>query len=432
LTINKINGTIPPSIGTLTKLKQIQLGTNLIEGNIPTSLGNLIQLDLLIMNDNKLTGSIPNEIGNLVNLRSFSIMRNLITGVIPVTLGNLTKLESLDLRNNQLSGTIPSELGNLTALTTLWLNSNKLTGSIPPTLGNLANLSSMYLDTNLLSGSIPSELGNLSKLTILYLNTNQLTGTLPPELGQLSSLRLFIVSNNKFTGTIPESFKNLKKIENFSIQINLFSGELPSNLFDQWTSLTTLNLHVNNFTGSFPSLSNISNITSLFAYDNEFTSFPLYLDHHLLLNYVHIHDNKLRNVPNLSNHPNKANLRINYQYNFLLPGNLEALYTGLGTHAFKSLASLPQNLENKVMGLPSGSELNVSFPDYSNNNTVIWEKLIGTTWTDVSSQDQSTSKSVFLIPNANSSHTGKYRFKITNPKFTSPFIGGVTEIVLTD
>ncbi|MCZ8023359.1 MAG: RHS repeat-associated core domain-containing protein, partial [Cytophagales bacterium] len=33
---------------------------------------------------------------------------------------------------------------------------------------------------------------------------------------------------------------------------------------------------------------------------------------------------------------------------------------------------------------------------------------------------------------ANSSHTGKYRFKITNPKFTSPFIGGVTEIVLTD
>ncbi|MFN8843786.1 MAG: leucine-rich repeat domain-containing protein [Chryseotalea sp.] len=432
LTINKINGTIPPSIGTLTKLKQIQLGTNLIEGNIPTSLGNLIQLDLLIMNDNKLTGSIPNEIGNLVNLRSFSIMRNLITGVIPVTLGNLTKLESLDLRNNQLSGTIPSELGNLTALTTLWLNSNRLTGSIPPTLGNLANLSSMYLDTNLLTGEIPHELGNLNKLTILYLNGNQLSGNLPPELGQLSLLRVCIMNNNKLTGTIPQSFKNLSKIETFAIHLNLFEGELPANLFETWTALTSLSVQNNKFSGSFPSLSNINKLTSLIANNNEFINFPAYLDHHLLLNTFYIHYNRLKSVPNLSNHPNKVNLRINYQYNFLLPGNLEALYTGLGTHAFKSLATLPQNLENKVMGLPSGSELNVSFSDYSSNNTVIWEKLIGTIWTDVSSQDQSASKNVFLIANANSSHTGKYRFKITNPKFTSPFIGGVTEIVLTD
>ncbi|MCZ8023644.1 MAG: hypothetical protein O9294_17905, partial [Cytophagales bacterium] len=432
LSVNKLTGSIPTSIGSLNKLKQIQIGSNLLDGSIPTSIGNLSLLDILTLNDNKLTGSIPSQIGNLINLRVFSLKSNLLTGEIPSAIGTLTKLEQLNLQFNQLTGSIPVDIGNLTAMTTLLLSSNKFSGEIPSSLGNLINLASLYLDNNLLTGSIPSELGNLLKLTILYLNSNQLSGMLPPELGQLNILRVLIINNNKLEGNIPESFKNLSKIETFSIHLNLFEGELPSDLFSSWTVLSSISLQNNKFSGSFPSLSNINKLTSLIANNNEFINFPAYLDHHLLLNTFYIHYNKLKSVPNLSNHPNKVNLRINYQYNFLLPGNLEALYTGLGTHAFKSLATLPQNLENKVIGLPSGSELNVSFPDYSSNNTVIWEKLIGTIWTDVSSQDQSTSKSVFLIPNANSSHTGKYRFKITNPKFTSPFIGGVTEIVLTD
>jgi len=432
LAVNKLNGSIPSSIGTLTKLKQIQFGSNMFDGTIPSSLGSLSQLDILLLNDNKLTGTIPVEFGNLLNLRILSLKSNLLTGEIPITIGNLTKLETLNFQNNQLTGPIPVEIGGLTKLTTLWLHVNKLSGEIPVSVGNLTNLTSLYLDTNLLTGSIPKEIGDLTKLTLLYLHANQLNGVIPPNLGQLTALRILSLSNNKLTGNIPESFKNLIKLESLSVHTNLLSGELPSGLFDLLTSLSSINIQSNKFSGSFPSLSNQTKLTSITANNNEFTNFPAYLDNNPQLVFLYLHYNRLRSVPNLANHPNKANLRINYQYNFLLPGNLEALYTGLNTHAFKSLATLPQNVEGRVTGLPSGSDLNISFSDFSSNNTVSWEKLIGTTWTDVSAQDQSTSRNIFLIANANSSHTGKYRFKVTNPKFTSPFIGGVTEIVLTD
>jgi len=83
-----------------------------------------------------LIGEIPPEIGNLTNLRELNLTSNQLTGEIPPEIGNLTNLEYLSLWDNQLSGEIPSEIGNLINLRKLYLSRNQLTGEIPEEICN--------------------------------------------------------------------------------------------------------------------------------------------------------------------------------------------------------------------------------------------------------------------------------------------------------
>ena len=158
-----------------------------------------------------LSGVIPPEIGDLTALTDLELSSsslsdgplNELTGSIPQELGNLSSLEWLSLAGNGLSGTIPSEIGNLTSLTSLWLYSNQLTGPIPPEIGNLSNLTHLALSSNQLTGPIPPEIGNLSNLTHLALSSNQLTGPIPPEIGNLSNLTHLALSSNQFDRANP-------------------------------------------------------------------------------------------------------------------------------------------------------------------------------------------------------------------------------------
>ena len=60
--------------------------------------------------ENRLSGSIPPELGSLSEMRVLNLRDNQMTGSIPPELGNLSKLEGLYLRNNHLTGCIPAEL----------------------------------------------------------------------------------------------------------------------------------------------------------------------------------------------------------------------------------------------------------------------------------------------------------------------------------
>ena len=59
--------------------------------------------------DQRLTGTIPAELGSLTSLQSLYLSDNYLSGPIPAELGSLTNLEWLFLSGNQLSGTIPAE-----------------------------------------------------------------------------------------------------------------------------------------------------------------------------------------------------------------------------------------------------------------------------------------------------------------------------------
>ena len=117
----------------------------------------------LLLYNNKMSGSIPSELGSLSNLTLLHLEANQLSGSIPSELGNLSSLLSLSLGINQLSGSIPSELGSLSNLVLLALHGNDLSGSIPSELGKLSKLKALSLNGNQLSGCLPRTFKSLSK-----------------------------------------------------------------------------------------------------------------------------------------------------------------------------------------------------------------------------------------------------------------------------
>ena len=241
LLANDLAGSLPPELGRLTRLQELELGYNLLEGRLPPELGDLVHLEFLDLAFNHLIGPIPAELGRLTNLRVLDLSGNRLNGPIPDEFANLTNLEALYLEHNGLVGCVPPNLrgvpyidvpqpglafcpvGVLTpsadraALVALyeatdganWTdNTNWLTEKpVGQWYGVLADdddrVVGLYLWENGLAGSLPAELGSLVRLTELALPKNQIGGALPAELGALASLRILSLGYNQLTGPIP-------------------------------------------------------------------------------------------------------------------------------------------------------------------------------------------------------------------------------------
>ncbi len=185
-----------------------------------------IGVDTGVRVGNRLAGTIPSEVGSLTNLGHLDLSANQLTGTIPSDLGSLTNLQVLGLWNNQLTGPIPSELGRLTDLQALGLENNQLTGEIAPELGRLTNLQYLNLHGNQLRGTIPSELGNLSSLEWLALSANpRLTGSLPGTFTGLANLDFLFLENTGLCAPTDAAFRAwLQGIESKSGVVNCDSG----------------------------------------------------------------------------------------------------------------------------------------------------------------------------------------------------------------
>ena len=266
-----LSGAIPPELGSLTNLEELDLSENRLSGAIPPELGNLANLERLSLSGNRLSGAIPPELGSLANLEELYLDNNRLSGAIPPELGNLANLERLSLSGNRLSGAIPPELGNLANLERLSLSGNQLSGAIPPELGNLANLALLSLSSNQLSGAIPPELGNLANLELLNLRSNRLSGVIPPELGNLANLELLYLRSNRLSGVIPPELGNLANLELLYLYSNQLSGAIPPEL-GSLTNLERLSLSGNRLSGAIPpELGNLANLEWLFLSSNQLT-----------------------------------------------------------------------------------------------------------------------------------------------------------------
>ncbi len=191
-----IDGTIPPALGGLTGLTELQLAwRNRLTGSIPAELGQLTRLTDLNLAGNRLTGPIPPELGAI----GPQLTDLILSGPRPLPEGV------------GLTGSIPPQLGNLTGLADLYLDGNRLTGSIPTRLGRLVNLSWLHLARNQLSGPLPTQLGNLTQLDNLRLEHNRLTGSLPQQLTNLRELsRLYVKGNSGISGCVPPRLRRVR------------------------------------------------------------------------------------------------------------------------------------------------------------------------------------------------------------------------------
>ena len=178
---------------------------------------------------NGMKGSIPASLGNLSKLEYLDFSNNFgLTGSIPASLGNLSNLEEVHFWNTDLTGSIPASLGNLSKLEYLNFNDSDLTGSIPASLGNLSQLEELDLVHNDLTGSIPASLGKLSKLKRLWLRGNELT-SIPSELGNLDNLESVSLLYNPFEddSCIPDGLRDVPYHDLDTLQLNYCGGGRP-------------------------------------------------------------------------------------------------------------------------------------------------------------------------------------------------------------
>lgn len=102
-----LTGTIPPELGNLSFLVQLDFTNNSFHGTLPMELSRLHQLKLVSFGYNNFNGTIPSWFKSLCKLQTFICLVNTfnISGSLPTEIFNLSALEKIDLTNNQLSGT---------------------------------------------------------------------------------------------------------------------------------------------------------------------------------------------------------------------------------------------------------------------------------------------------------------------------------------
>ncbi|XP_057532656.1 receptor-like protein kinase 7 [Amaranthus tricolor] len=258
----------PKQITQLRELNWLYLTNCSISGSIPPEIGNLNQLINLELSINFLIGSIPSEISNLTNLWQLELYGNQLTGKIPTGFRNLTKLQRFDASNNSLEGDL-SELKFMYQLVWIQLYLNKLTGEIPAEFGEFKNLVNLSLYSNNLTGELPQKLGSWAEFNFIDVSTNSLSGTIPPDMCKKGTMKKLLILQNKFSGEIPASYGNCTTLTRFRVSENSLTGEIPAGIWGL-PNVNIIDIADNQFHGSITSdVGKAKNLNQIYASNNK-------------------------------------------------------------------------------------------------------------------------------------------------------------------
>ncbi|EMS60554.1 Leucine-rich repeat receptor-like protein kinase PXL2 [Triticum urartu] len=252
-----LTGHFPSYVAQMPELELLDLSVNAMNGSIPPAIWNLTKLQTVALYANNFTGEVVIDDGafGAVNLVMIDLSANhRLTGPIPESFGLLSKLNTLNLFNNSFSGEIPASIGRLPSLETLKLFSNRLTGTLPPDLGKNSSAGLMYIevDDNEITGAIPEGLCANGKFQSLTASNNRLNGPIPAGLARCATLNNLVLDNNQLSGEVPETLWTQTRLEYVRLRNNQLSGSLPVNMF---SSLSNLHIENNQFSGNIPAAS---------------------------------------------------------------------------------------------------------------------------------------------------------------------------------
>ncbi|OVA07345.1 Protein kinase domain [Macleaya cordata] len=264
---NNLTGKLPEKFAGL-QLISLGLNDNQLEGEIPTSLASNTKLVQLKLFNNRFSGVLPGDLGRNSNLEDFDVSGNYIVGKLPPFLCHRKKLRRLVAFNNKLSGNLSEYYGDCNSLTYVRIFNNEISGTVPDRLWSLPRLYLLEIKNNRFEGWIPPVISGSKKLAQLLISGNQFSGGLPVEICQLSELAVLDASRNRFSGELPSCITEIRKLQKLDLQENMFSGKIPSRV-SLWTDLTDLNLSRNRFSGEIPSeLGSLPDLTYLDLSEN--------------------------------------------------------------------------------------------------------------------------------------------------------------------
>ena len=167
----------------------------------------VIELDL---DKNGLDGILPPAIGELTALQNLNLAHNYWIGTLPKEIGKLQSLVTLNLLGGLLDKrpTPKSDDGGAVAMRVDY----GFSGELPKEIGNLSNLKYLYISANQFTGEIPKELSQLKKLNVLMAGRNFFSGPFPKELALCPELEGIDVADNQLSGALPTNWGMYKAL----------------------------------------------------------------------------------------------------------------------------------------------------------------------------------------------------------------------------
>ncbi|KAL6325047.1 hypothetical protein AAG906_022255 [Vitis piasezkii] len=233
-----------------------------MNGTIPETLGGLSKLVAIELSENPLTGVVTEaHFSNLTSLKEFSNYRvtprvSLVFNISPEWIPPF-KLSLLRIRSCQmvmLGSQAPYRSGfgswicilmSWTSVLITWvagsrslLECSKWHHSL--SFRKLTNLLTLVISNNHLSGGIPEFWNGLPDLYVLDMNNNNLSGELPSSMGSLRFVRFLMISNNHLSGEIPSALQNCTAIRTLDLGGNRFSGNVPAWIGERMPNLLIL------------------------------------------------------------------------------------------------------------------------------------------------------------------------------------------------
>ncbi|XP_047965250.1 receptor-like protein EIX2 [Salvia hispanica] len=226
LSNNNFTGSIPVTIGHLSKLQDLDLSSKFFQRYIDLSYNQFrgptplfpVNASHILFNGNMFSGSIsslckaPHDY-----LEYFDLSNNQLTGEVPNCRDKIPSLRYLNLANNGFLSEIPSSFGNLKELLGLLLHSNGFSGLFPYNLRQCQELRIIDIGRNKLTGEIPSWIGKVYQMQFLNFRGNKLHGSIPPEICNLTNIQVLDLSINNLSSIISDCFDNFTLLASESI-----------------------------------------------------------------------------------------------------------------------------------------------------------------------------------------------------------------------